>query len=502
MSSHSSKKISLFSAVTLGVTAMIGSGWLFSAQLNAQLAGNYSFVAWGVAAVLIVAVGLCLSQVVSVYPVRGATSRSSALSHNAVFGMPFAFANWFGVMVTVATEAQATTEYLSACFKNSELMTDGGLTLYGKLLAFAILFLYLVINFYGIKLLAKINNTITALKIFTPLFTIAILLIAHFDKSNFSLFSNTEMYGIGSALTAIVGAGLIYSYNGFQLAVAFASEIENPKRNVPLSIIISVGVVMLVYMALQLAFMGAVPHDLLNNGWSSLNFHSPLMNLALLLGLNFLVMLLMADSVVSPSGTGYAYLGGSSRMFYAMAMEGQMPKWTIAKLNPIYNLCRRSLLINWTLVALVLWNSKSWASLMLVVTGYHVIGYMAAPVSMGAIKPKTRFVGCCVFIILTFVMNTLPHYNLAMMNFSIMALMLVYGIIQLTKKVNIGVLVILISPFIIFLWLLYAFSQSPVLLGLVAATFYFLITSTRFVEFCKKHRSESSTSFLEEDFGH
>jgi len=497
---NNSKKISLFSAVTLGVTAMIGSGWLFSAQLNAKLAGNYAFLAWVLAAVLIIAVGLCLSQVVSVYPVRGATSRSSALSHNAVFGMPFAFANWFGVMVTVGTEAQATTEYLSACFKNSELMTDTGLTLLGKIFAFVILFLYLVINFYGVKLLAKVNNTITALKIFTPLFTIVILLIAHFDKSNFNLISDTT-YGVGSALAAIVGAGLIYSYNGFQIAVAFASEIENPKRNVPLSIIISVVVVMIVYMALQFSFMGAVPHDLLTTGWSSLNFHSPLMNLALLLGLNFLVILLMADSVFSPSGTGYTYLGASSRMFYAMAAEGQMPRWAIAKLNPIYNLCRRSLFINWGLVAIVLWNSASWASLMLIVTGYHVIGYMAAPVSMGAIKPKTRFVGCVVFIVLAFVMNTLPHHDLAMMNISIMALMFVYGIIQLTKKVHIGVLFVLISPFIIFLWLLYAFAENPVLLAVVAAVFYLLITSTRFVEFCKKHRGESASNF-DEDFGH
>ncbi len=116
-----------------------------------------------------------------------------------------------------------------------------------------------------------------------------------------------------------MGAGLIYSFNGFQLAVAFASEIEKPKRNVPLSIIFSIVIVMFVYMALQLAFMGAVPHDMLQAGWSSLNFHSPLVNLAMLLGLNFLMILLMADSVISPSGTGYAYLGGSARMFYAMA---------------------------------------------------------------------------------------------------------------------------------------------------------------------------------------
>lgn len=492
------KKISLFSAVTLGVTAMIGSGWLFSAQLNARLAGNYGFLAWMLAGLLVIGIGLCFSQVVSVYPVRGATSRSSILSHNAIFAMPFSFAAWFGLMVTVATEAQATTEYLSACVKNIGFMGDTGLTLNGKLFASAILFVYLAVNFYGVKVLAKINNTVTALKVFTPIFAITVLFIAHFDKSNFSLPSNV-VYGLGSAFTAIVGAGLIYAYNGFQLAVAFASEIENPKRNVPLSIIISVGLVMFVYMALQLSFMGAVPHDLLATGWSSLNFHSPLINLALLLGLNFLVLLLMADSVLSPSGTGYAYLGACSRMFYAMAAEGQVPKWCIAKLNPIYNLCRRSLIINWVIVTVVLWNSQSWASLMLIVTGYQVIGYMAAPISMGGIKPKTRFFGCIIFILLGLLMTTVPLHDLMMMNLSLMVLMAFYGGVQLRKKVQFATLLALIAPMMIYLWLIYVY-QNMVYISAVSILFYWMTTSERYVRFCKKHRTE--TLSLEEDFGH
>jgi len=468
---------------------MIGSGWLFSAQLNARLAGNYGFLGWFLSGLLVIGVGLCFSQVVSVYPVRGATSRASILSHNAIFGMPFSFANWFSVMVTVATEAQATTEYLSACVKNLGFMTDSGLTLHGKLFASGILFVYLVINFYGVKVLAKINNTVTALKVFTPIFAIAVLFIAHFDKSNFSLPSNV-IYGIGSAFTAIVGAGLIYAYNGFQLAVAFASEIDNPKRNVPLAIVISVGVVMVIYLALQLSFMGAVPHDLLMvGGWSSLNFHSPLINLALLLGLNFLVLLLMADSVLSPSGTGYAYLGAGSRLFYSMAAEGQVPKWCIAKLNPVYNLCRRSLVINWAMVTVVLWNSQSWASLMVIVVGYQVIGYMAAPISMGGIKPQTRIFGCFIFIVLGFLMITLSTHDLMVMNLSLMALMIFYGGVQLRKKVPCTTLLALITPFMIYLWMLYAY-QNIFYVGGISLLFYWMMTSQRYVQFCKKYRTE------------
>lgn len=483
-----SKKISLFSATALSATAMVGSGWLFSAQLNAKFAGNYSFLAWFLGALLVMSVGLCLAQVVSVFPVRGATSRSSAMSHNSIFGMPFAFANWFGIMVAVATEAQATTEYLSAALKNTDLIDNDGLTLYGKIFALGILFLYLIVNFYGIKLLAKVNNIVTALKVFTPFFTILLFLLARFDKSNFQLTSS-HLYHPQSALEAIVGAGLIYSFNGFQLAVAFASEIKKPKRNVPLAIILSIIIVMFLYMALQFAFMGAVPHEMLQAGWSTLNFHSPLLNVAMLLGLNFLVVLLMADSVISPTGTGYAYLGGSSRMFYAMAAEGQMPQWSIGKLNPIYNLCRRSLLINWIMIAVVLWNAKSWSSLMLVVTGYHLIGYMAAPISMGAIKPNTRIYGAVVFVILGLIMTTLPAHDLLVMILSLVVLMVIYGGVQLTKKTDLKILIGLISPFMIYLAMIYL-CQNLFYIGAISLLFYLMITSNRFVQFCKQYKTE------------
>ena len=81
-------KISMVSAIALSATCMIGSGWLFSAKKAAQQAGNYAFLAWILAAVMVLAVGMCLCKVVEIYPVRGATTRSSALSHNHIFGMP------------------------------------------------------------------------------------------------------------------------------------------------------------------------------------------------------------------------------------------------------------------------------------------------------------------------------------------------------------------------------------------------------------------------------
>jgi amino acid transporter len=487
------KKVSLLSATLLSATCMVGSGWLFSSQLSASIAGNWAFLAWFLAALLVGSVGLCLSKVVATYPVRGATTRSSALSHNNIFGMPFAFANWFGIMVVVATEAQATTQYLAAAIGSDLFMQNHVLTVHGKLLALFFLFLYLVVNFYGVKLLARVNNVITVLKIFTPLFAVIIFMIAAFDHGGYSdnfLLSTNSGYGPGSAIMAIIGAGLIYSFNGFQTSVAYASEIDNPKRNVPLSIIISIFVVMVLYMLLQFAFMAAIPHETLvaAGGWQGLNFGSPLLNLAMLLGLNFMAILLLADSVVSPSGTGYAYLGAASRMLYAMSAEGQMPKW-IAKLCPIYNFSKRSMLINFVLVALVLWNADSWAALMVVVTGYHIIGYMAAPVSMGGISPKSRIWGLIVFVLLGLIMLTLSLGDLLMINLSLTVVMIIYAIVQ--HQAGLKRLLSYTVPFLLFLWVLYAtqitFSLNANLwiVGILSAVFYIGITHTKYVSYCQ-----------------
>ncbi|WP_119343577.1 APC family permease [Facilibium subflavum] len=480
--------VSLLSATLLSATCMVGSGWLFSAQLSAKIAGNWAFLAWVLAAILVMLVGMCLAKVVATYPVRGATTRSSSLSHNGIFGMPFAFANWFGIMVVVATEAQATTQYVSAAIGSSVLMQHHSLTYTGKFLALFILFVYLVINYYGVKLLARVNNVVTILKVFVPVFTVIIFLIAGLDHSgianNFSLPTN-DVFGPGSAVMAIIGAGLIYSFNGFQVSASFASEIKNPKRNVPLSIILSVLVILGLYVALQYAFMSAIPHDVLlsKGGWQGLNFSSPLLNLAMLLGLNFVAVLLLVDSVVSPSGTGYTYLGASSRMLYAMSAEGQMPRW-IAKLDPVYNFSKRSMLVNWVLSAIVLFNADSWAALMVVVTGYHVIGYMAAPISMGAISPKTRWFGLIVFVILGLIMLTIPSHDLFMVNVSLTILLGLYAFVQ--RKVGMQKLLLFITPFLLYLWLLYI-EPNAWFVGVVSAVFYLLITSKSYVSICKTH---------------
>ncbi|MDD3267538.1 MAG: hypothetical protein PHC75_10220, partial [Burkholderiales bacterium] len=206
--------------------------------------------------------------------------------------------------------------------------------------------------------------------------------------------------------------------------------------------------------------------------------------------------------IVSPSGTCYSYLGASSRMFYSMALSGQMPRWTIGHIHKEYNICRRSMLINLGLTCLVLFNSDSWASLMVIITGFIVIGYMAAPVSMGAINPKTRVFGTLVFIIVSEVMFSIPKEDLLKVNLAVMVLVASYGLTLIReRKIPFITALSFLSPFVIYLWALY-FCNGYTLVAIVSALFYIIITLPKYVALCKKYSSISDSDIAAMEVSH
>lgn len=271
---------------------------------------------------------------------------------------------------------------------------------------------------------------------------------------------------------------MVYAFNGFQVLASFASEIENPKRNIPLAMIISILFTLAVYLLLQFAFMASMPADIAAKGWSALDFSSPLVQLTMLLGMNFMAILLVADSIASPSVTGMTYMGSCSRMLYAMADQGQMPKW-IAKICPKHNLSKRSLFINLVLCILILLNSDSWAALMVIGTAFNVLGYMGAPIALAVLNRRTRIYTTFVFVILALLLSTLSLHDAVMSNLAITIMVAIYALIQMYQK-RFTVHSIL---FVVFLWLLLLTSTLTSYIGVIilAIAFFWFFTSQYFV---------------------
>ena len=92
---------------------------------------------------------------------------------------------------------------------------------------------YAVINYFGVRWFARINNALVAWKLFIILLVIVAFLVSAFHGSNFSSFGFAPE-GIHGVFTAIATSGIVFSYLGFRQGIELAGETDNPKRNVPI----------------------------------------------------------------------------------------------------------------------------------------------------------------------------------------------------------------------------------------------------------------------------
>jgi amino acid transporter len=148
----------------------------------------------------------------------------------------------------------------------------GNVTGLGFVVCILLMALFTIVNFFGIKWLARTNSTIMWWKIAVPVFTIIILLFK-FHGGNFgSSAGGFAPTGVKGVLSAVVGAGVVFSYLGFEQADQLAGEIKNAQKNLPRAIITAVAIGTAIYILLQIVFLAAMNPSILtlSHGWTGL----------------------------------------------------------------------------------------------------------------------------------------------------------------------------------------------------------------------------------------
>ena len=240
-------------------------------------------------------------------------------------------------MTLAPIEVEAALQYLTPKIHFVTLTSGPSgakvLTGVGILVALALMVLFTVINIAGVRWLSDSNVVTVVWKIAIPVLTVVALMVAAFHGGNFSSsaaggFAPHGMHGILAALPA----GVVFSLTGFEQAVQLGGESRNPARDLPRAVLGALGIGLVLYVMLQVAFVGSVsPHDILH-GWANplgkggKGAFGPFATLATTVGLGWLAVLLYIDAVISPSGTGLIYIGTSSRVGWSLSRSGYTPK--------------------------------------------------------------------------------------------------------------------------------------------------------------------------------
>jgi amino acid transporter len=324
------------------VGSIIGSGWLFGALNAAEIAGPGAVLAWAIGGVMIMLIGLCYAELGTMFPVSGGVIRFPHYAFGSFASYTLGWITWIAAASTTSIEVLAALQYSTNYLPWLQRLEDGVpvLTLPGLGVAIAMLALFSVINVFGIRWFARLNSAIVWWKLFVIVLTVCVFFVTVFHGVNFTSKSAGGFlpYGWGGVFSSIATAGIVFSYLGFRQGVELAGETRNPQRNVPIAIIGSTLITGIIYVLLQVAFIGALPGAALAHGWAHVGTgfnggaadiaaaFGPLAALAGVMGLSWLAVLLYVDAVISPADTGLIYTTATARLSYAMGRNGNAPR--------------------------------------------------------------------------------------------------------------------------------------------------------------------------------
>ncbi|MFJ4257491.1 APC family permease [Pseudomonas monteilii] len=383
------RNIGLWPLLLTGLGSIIGSGWLFGAWHASALAGPAAIFAWIIGAMVMLAIAVTYAEMGAMFPESGGMVRYARYSHGALVGFVAAWANWISIVSVIPIEAVASIQYMASWpYPWAQgLMNGHELTHSGLMGSAALVVVYFLLNYWGVKLFIKANSAVTIFKFVVPIVTGIALITAGFHTENFGLSSEAEFapYGWSAVLTAVAASGIIFSYTGFQSPISLAGEAKNPGRNIPIAVLGSILIALVIYVVIQIAFIGAVSPSSVAHGWHNLSFNSPLAQLALALGLNWLAILLYIDAFISPSGTGVIYTATTARMIYGMERNNTLPN-ILGRVHPLYGIPRPAMWFNLLVSFVFLFFFRGWSDLAAVISVATVIAFLTGPISVMALR--------------------------------------------------------------------------------------------------------------------
>jgi amino acid transporter len=341
---HLRKTMGFNQLLFLSLAAIIGSGWLLAALASSSVAGPAAIISWVVAGIFVILISLTYAEVSGMLPRTGAIVRYPQLTHGAYTGWIMGWTYWLSAITVPAIEAEAVVTYVGGQAGGNMEKVSHGVTVLtwpnGILFFLGLMALFFVLNFFGIKLLAEANRWVTWWKIIIPsitaIFLFTIMRGSNFTSLHFGSARGFTPYGTASIFEAISTTGILFSYLGFRQALDYAGEAKNPQKHVPLATILGVVIGMVIYVALQIGFIGVVNWHaagvhtgdwagLAASPWAS----SPLVSALKAAGVGWLATyawVLLVDAGISPSGTGWVYLGTSTRTNYGLSVNRLLPK--------------------------------------------------------------------------------------------------------------------------------------------------------------------------------
>jgi len=324
------RRLGAFPATNIVVANMIGAGIFTTSGLLMDQLGDARLllVLWLAGGALALLGALCYGELGAALPRAGGEYAYLAELFHPLLGFLTGWVSFFvGFSSPLAASALGVSEYLGRAWP--QLLAAGDPALVKKAVAILVIGALAAVHLRGVEFGARVQNVLTVGKI---------ALIAGLIAAGFAL-GRGDLAHFGSAAAApsgfpgwqAVGLSLMwimFAYSGWNAAAYVGSEIRDPARSLPRSLLVGTGIVTLLYLGLNLLYVYALPpaemRGVIAIGGAAA---SRLFGGAA----ETIVSALIAFALVS-SVSALILLG--PRVYYAMARDGYLFK-AVARVDPV-----------------------------------------------------------------------------------------------------------------------------------------------------------------------
>ena len=304
-------KLGLPEAVSIGVGTMIGAGIFSILGVGAQICGRNLPLAFLLAALLAYLIAYSYAKLGSAFVSNAGPIEFilKGIGDNVVTGS-LAILLWLSYVISISLFVKAFGGYLLA------LLGLGITYLRLSLVETVVLSIFTVLNFFGSKAVGRAEFWIVLVKVSILLFFVLLGVWSVGSENVIPSFQPEDMKNTLYASTV-----LFLTYMGFGLITNASENIEDPKRNVPRAIYLSLAIVAFVYVSVSLTALGNLgPEGLIRaKEYALAEAAKPFLG-------EFGFVLVSLGALFSTASAINATLYGGANVSYAFAKEGKLPE--------------------------------------------------------------------------------------------------------------------------------------------------------------------------------
>ncbi|MBD1942904.1 amino acid permease [Coleofasciculus sp. FACHB-712] len=314
------RELGVLGATMMGLGSIVGTGVFVSIGIAAGIAGPAVILAIAIGAVVATCNGLNSAQLAANHAVSGGSYEYGYKYLNPSLGFT---AGWMFLLAKTASAATAALGFAGYLLNATGLYGRGFLI--PTALAAAILMTLIVLS--GIRRSNRANIAIVSVSLLSLIFFVLICLPRATEVGTENL---TPFFKSSPATVLQASALMFVAYTGYGRIATLGEEAREPRKTIPIAMIVSLGVTMLLYMAVATVGIGAVGTEIL--GKATQAQAAPLEVAVRSVAGSRGAAILSIGAIAAMLGVLLNLILGLSRVLLAMGRRRDMPR-ILARLN-------------------------------------------------------------------------------------------------------------------------------------------------------------------------